>query len=132
MDHLLRINTFDIDGVINLGEYTGLRPAHYDVIITGRALEEANYTLHWLKLHDIHNRVFFNNIPFDEKTREKSGYHKARTINELLDIGYDIGLHFEDDEIQAAIIEKETPIKVVRIVHDLVEKENVWHGPDNI
>jgi hypothetical protein len=44
-------------------------------------------------------------------------------------MGVKIGLHFEDDPIQADIIEKETPIKVVRIVHDLVEKENVWHGP---
>jgi hypothetical protein len=44
-------------------------------------------------------------------------------------MGIHIGLHFEDDPIQADIIERECPhVKVVRIVHDLVEKENVWHG----
>lgn len=123
------INTYDIDGVINLGDYIGLKPRPLDIIITGRCTEEAEYTRDWLIKQGIYNRVIFNHIPFSEKTRERSGHHKADRINELKSDGYHIGVHFEDDPIQADIIEQNTDVKVVRIVHDLVEKENVWHGP---
>lgn len=124
------INSYDIDGVINMGNYVGLRPGRNDIIITGRSvLDEHDYTWEWLKKNDISNRVIFNPVSFKDKTREGSGHHKAKSLNHLLDIGYDIGLHFEDDPIQADIIERECPrVKVVRIVHNLVEKENVWHG----
>lgn len=125
----MRINTYDIDGVINLGDYAGLVPRERDIIITGRSKEERSYTAEWLWARGIYNNVYYNQIPFDEKTREKSGYHKAETLNFLEDQGYEIGVHFEDDPIQADIIEQNTNVKVVRIIHDLVEKENVWHGP---
>jgi hypothetical protein len=43
------INSYDIDGVINLGgDYKGLRPGPNDIIITGRSYEEADYTWAWL------------------------------------------------------------------------------------
>jgi hypothetical protein len=128
------INSYDIDGVIYLGDnYNGLRPGPKDVIITGRSLDEKEYTDYWLDHQDIHNKVFYSPVAFESKTREKSGKHKARTLNHLLDVGYDIKIHFEDDEVQALIIEEECPrVKVVRIVHDLVDKENVWHGPKTL
>lgn len=126
----MKINTFDIDGVIYLGEnYTGLRPGENDIIITGRSYEEKEYTLAYLHSIGIHNKVFFNTQDFHYKTRLSSGEHKANVIGNLIEAGYDIQLHFEDDEVQAEVIERLTPVKVVRIVHDLVEKENIWHGP---
>lgn len=121
------INTYDIDGVINMGEYKGLRPDINDIIITGRSKEEEGYTIKWLRVHGIYNVVYFNPIPFADKTRESSGKHKADVINLLQSYGIRIGLHFEDDPIQADVIERETNVKVVRVIHDLVEKENVWH-----
>lgn len=127
-----KINTYDIDGVINLGDdLTGLIPGPYDVIITGRSVDEASYTLEWLYNRNITNNVMFNHVRFHDKSREKSGHHKADSINALIAKGYKVGVHFEDDEVQAKIIEVNTPIKVVRIVHDLVEKENVWHGNED-
>ena len=37
----MKINTFDIDGVIYMGEeFTGVRPCRDDIIITGRPQEE--------------------------------------------------------------------------------------------
>lgn len=126
------INTYDIDGVINMGaDYMGLRPGPNDIIITGRSEDEADYTMKWLADNGIHNIVCFNPIKFEDKTRDSSGHHKASVINELIDkYNVNVGLHFEDDPVQADIIERLCPrVKVVRIVHDLVEKENVWHGP---
>jgi hypothetical protein len=123
------INTYDIDGVINLGNYDGLVPRKNDIIITGRSSDEAMYTYKFLRDRQIYNVVHFQNVRFDKKTREGSGWHKANTINDLIKWGVEIGVHFEDDPVQADIIEANTPVKVVRIVHDLVEKENVWHGP---
>ena len=128
------INSYDIDGVINMGDkFTGLRPGLRDIIITGRsAIEEKKYTTDWLLLNGIMNHVVMNPVPFAEKTRQKAGEHKANIINTYWDMGIPIGLHFEDDPIQADIIEKNCPrVKVVRVIHDLVEKENVWHGPTN-
>lgn len=124
------INTYDIDGVIYMDEdHQGLTPLPHDYIITGRSYEEHDYTIKMLEDRYIYNKVFFNPRDFNQKTRESSGEHKANIINALISIGLKIGLHYEDDEIQAEIIERLTPVKVVRIVHDLVEKENVWHGP---
>jgi hypothetical protein len=125
------INSYDIDGVINMGKYIGLRPRPEDVIITGRSyFDEADYTIKWLRDNGIQNsRVYMNPVKFETKTREGSGKYKASKLNYLLDHGVDIGIHYEDDPVQANIIEQECPrVKVVRIVHDLVEKENVWHG----
>lgn len=124
-----KLNTYDIDGVINMGEhFKGITPGKNDIIITGRSVDEADYTHKWLSELGITNYVIFNPIPFDKKTRESSGWHKANTINMLIRDGFEIGLHFEDDEIQAKIIEDHTPVIVVRINHNLVDKENVWHG----
>jgi hypothetical protein len=126
------INSYDIDGVINLGDgLTGLRPGRFDIIITGRShQDEREYTLKWLRERGIDNPVIMNPVRFSEKTRQNAGEHKARTINMYWDMHVHVGVHFEDDPIQADIIERECPrVKVVRIVHDLVEKENVWHGP---
>jgi hypothetical protein len=126
------INSYDIDGVINMGEgFRGLRPAPSDIIITGRSEpDEGAYTRAWLHKKAIYNVLFMNPTKFSEKTREGSGHFKAETLNKLLDVGIQIGLHFEDDPVQADIIEQECPrVKVVRICHDLVNKENEWHGP---
>lgn len=122
------INSFDIDGVIYMGEYGGVYPGPNDVIITGRSHEEEAETLEMLKCKGIPNTVHFNPLPFDEKTRESSGQHKGRKILELEKLGYNIGIHFEDDPIQSEEIKKLVPhINVVLLQHDLVEKENVRH-----
>ena len=121
------INSFDIDGVISVGLY----PGPNDVIITGRSFEEARETYSMLRSRGIRNVVFFNKLPFDRKDRESSGMHKGHTIKELIQSGTQIAVHFEDDEVQKAAIEKVldtygiTGVTVVHIVHDLTEKENV-------
>ena len=121
------INTFDIDGVITVGLY----PGPNDVLITGRSFEEARETYAMLRSKGINNAVFFNKLPFDKKDRKSSGTHKGYTIKELVQSGVNIGVHFEDDEIQKAEIERVLDIygikgvTVVHIVHSLTEKENV-------
>jgi len=124
------INTFDIDGVIYMGDkYTGVFPGPSDIIITGRSFEERHYTEKMLMARNISNHVYYNNKRFEDKTRESSGLHKANTIRSLLNSGYEIGIHFEDDEIQAQVISNLIPeINVVILKHNLVDKENVWHG----
>jgi hypothetical protein len=73
----------------------------------------------------ITNKVMFNDLSFDEKTRESSGEHKANCIKALFSAGYIVTAHFEDDEIQANVIRKECPdVPVIMVVHDLTEKEN--------
>lgn len=122
----LKINTYDIDGVIWLPDpYTGLKPEEHDIIITGRSIEEEDETYAFLDSRGIYNEVYFNPLPFDEKSRKSSGHHKARTINALLDQGYKVGIHFEDDPVQAEIITNSTNVQVVLIQHNLVELENV-------
>ena len=122
------INSFDIDGVINMDQYDGLYPGTHDVIITGRSVEERPETEAMLKDKGITNKVYFNSLPFDQKTRVSSGQHKGRTLFYLEEMGYRIGIHFEDDPIQANEIKKIMPhVNVVLIQHDLVEKENVKH-----
>jgi hypothetical protein len=128
---LKAINTFDIDGVITVGLY----PGPDDVIITGRSFEEAPETYAMLRNKGINNAVFFNSLPFDVKCRKTSGFHKGLTIERLIRSGVEVAIHFEDDEIQKKEIENhlETAFfgacttKVVHIVHDLTEKENVRH-----
>lgn len=113
------MNSFDIDGVITVGIY----PGPDDIIITGRSFEEEEETLTMLRGRGIWNKVYFNSIKFDDKTRLSSGKHKANIINVLQPC-----LHFEDDPIQWEVIEVECPnVKVVRIVHNLTEKENIRH-----
>jgi hypothetical protein len=125
----LRLNTFDIDGVIFLNEDVGgVHPGPYDIIITGRSFEEVPETRAMLRARGIYNRVFFNRTRFVDKTREGSGLHKAETIKRLQKLGYKIGVHFEDDTTQARIIKKHCPdVTIVMLVHDLTPKENVRH-----
>lgn len=113
------MNSFDIDGVITVGLY----PGPSDVIITGRSFEEEPETKRMLRGKGIHNPVYFNPLPWADKTRKSSGEHKARIINEL-----GITLHFEDDPIQIDVIQNQCPrCTVVAVVHNLTEKENVRH-----
>ena len=121
------ISTFDIDGVITVGLY----PGPDDVLITGRSFEEAQETYAMLRSKGIKNAVFFNKLPFSKKDRKSSGTHKGYTIKELIQSGVNIAVHFEDDEVQKAEIERVLDIygikgvTVVHIVHSLTEKENV-------
>jgi hypothetical protein len=120
------INTFDIDGVIYMGKYGGVYPGPDDIIITGRSKEEEAETLEMLRYKGINNTVHMNPLPYSQKSRKSSGQHKGRTLYYLEEIGYRIGIHFEDDPIQAEEIKKMMPhINIVLLQHDLVEKENV-------
>jgi hypothetical protein len=122
-------NVFDIDGVIFMGwDKDGVYPGPKDIIITGRSNQEMPETLQMLREKGIHNMVYFNPLPFDQKTRKSSGEHKAKIINYLLSMNENIKIAFEDDPIQADIIKEKCPIvNVVLLVHDLVEKENARH-----
>lgn len=118
------INSFDIDGVIYMGDsFTGVYPGPDDVIITGRSYEEREVTEKMLKSRGINNKLYMNTIPFKDKTRKSSGQHKARTLFYLEQMGYRIGIHYEDDEIQAEEIRKVMPhINIVMLEHELTEK----------
>ena len=121
-------NSFDIDGVIFMDKFNGVYPGLNDVIITGRSKEERTETEVMLKSKGITNKVYYNKLPFNKKTRESSGHHKAQTLLYLEKMGMRFGIHYEDDPVQAAIIRKMMPhINVVLLQHDLVEKENVRH-----
>ena len=120
---ITKINTFDMDGVITIG----LTPRPEDIIITGRSYEEAKETYAYLQNRNIHNAVYFNPIPYEAKTRESSGQHKAKIIKLLQSNGIEVLKHFEDDEVQKAEIEKNCEVIVVHVVHNLTEKENVRH-----
>lgn len=119
------MNSFDIDGVIYMGPgRTGVFPGPDDVIITGRSYEEEEETLAMLRARGINNRVYFNPLPYEEKTRSASGLHKARVLATLTDVQ----IHFEDDPIQAKAIRELCPhVHVVMLEHDLVNKENQRH-----
>ena len=119
------INSFDIDGVIYMGDaFTGVFPGPDDVIITGRSRDdEGEVTTNMLTNREIYNKVYMNPLKFEEKTRQTSGQHKGRTLFYLEQMGYRFGAHFEDDEIQAAEISKIMPhINIVMLQHDLTEK----------
>jgi nicotinic acid phosphoribosyltransferase len=121
-----KIRTFDIDGVVWINkDVKGLRPDPDDIIITGRSYEEREETEAMLAKRGIKNKVMFNDLPFEEKTRETAGEHKANCIKALFSAGYQVTAHFEDDEVQAAVIMRECPdVPVIMIVHNLTEKEN--------
>lgn len=124
------VNTYDIDGVIYFGKgLDGLYPGKNDIIITGRSWEETPETYRMLMSRGIYNQVWFNPVKFDEKSRLSSGQHKGKIIKWLIDNGMiEHGVHFEDDEIQIEEIRKIVPnVRIVHVVSDLVEKENVRH-----
>ncbi len=78
----------------------------------------------------IFNSVYFNPLPYIQKTRGSSGRHKAKTINEFNNRQQltKIALHFEDDDVQANIITQLCPdVTVVLLQHNLVNKENQRH-----
>lgn len=127
------VNTFDIDGVLYMNRElpmgVSVNPGN-SVIITGRSFEEERITREQLKNIGIPEDtiIHFNPLPFSEKTRESSGQHKARMILWLKTLGYEHGYHFEDDEIQVKIIRENVPgVRIVHLVHDFTEKENVDH-----
>lgn len=126
----MKINTYDIDGVIFLGkDLEGLTPGKNDHIITGRSFEEKPETEAFLHSREIFNTLHMNPLAFDQKSRASSGIHKGNTIKALESEGYVIGVHFEDDPIQMEEIKKIVPhVNVILLVHDLVEKENVRHN----
>ncbi len=120
------MNSFDCDGVITLG----IRPDKYDIIITGRSFEESEETLKYLSQKGITNKVYFNPLPFKDKTRESSGQHKAYTINKLIDQGAKIKFHFEDDPIQIEAMKSilRYPVKIIHVDHSgEINMENISH-----
>ena len=126
----MKVNGFDIDGVLNLGNgKCGIRPGPEDVIITGRSHEEEPETMIFLKRHGINNIVHFNKVPFAAKSRQQSGIHKAHTLQWLREIkGIEVEFFYEDDEIQKAEIEKACDwVKVIHVCHDFTPKENMRH-----
>lgn len=114
-----KVNSYDIDGVIYMGEHhEGLRPGPEDIIVTGRSYQERESTLAMLRGRGIYNMVFFN--PLDRKDalygRRASGKHKARVFRHLYNVGVDVRRHFEDDPIQMKVIREEWPeVEVVQI-----------------
>ncbi len=101
-------------------------PTKEDIIITGRSIEEKPETEKFLKGLGLNNNIFYNPTAFHKKTRESSALFKAKLIDRLMK-RYDIKLYFEDDPIQAQIIRSETNVKVIDIIQDVWEKENVRH-----
>jgi hypothetical protein len=120
------MNSYDIDGVIYINkEFTGVCPGPDDIIITGRSFQEKEKTLQMLFNRKIYNKVYFNDLEFEEKTRKSSGIHKGNTLNFLKENGIVIDIHFEDDEIQIEEIKKVAPwVNIIHLVHNLTEKEN--------
>jgi hypothetical protein len=132
----MKVNGFDIDGVIHLGNgVCGIRPGPQDVIITGRSQQEEAETLAFLRRNGINNTVFFNQVPYERKTRVSSGQHKAKTILDLSKLGIQVDYFYEDDEVQAQEIRKAIDAnyldtKVIFVNNPFVDKENRRHLED--
>lgn len=132
----MKVNSFDIDGVIYFGEgTTGVRPCKDDVIITGRPFTDREETIKMLESRGIYNTLYMNplkryipnphSIPggiMDNPlySRKASGIFKGHMINMLESLGLEIQMHFEDDPVQIRQIEKLCPN--VSIVH--VKRKN--------
>jgi hypothetical protein len=134
----MKINAFDIDGVIHLGSgICGIRPGPGDVIITGRSYEEEPETLAFLWKNGVYNHVFFNPCKYDHKSRESSGSHKGRVIVGLQSLGCEVQYFFEDDEVQKKAIEDflyrnqlGDATRVIHVNNPHVKKENCRHLED--
>lgn len=121
------MNSFDIDGVIYLGEgRKGLLPRSEDVIISGRSFEEYGVTKQQFEILGIPGEcvIYLADWKISHKTRRLSGLHKAYTLNRLIgQLDKNIQIHFEDDPVQADIIRQFVPgVEVVMITHNLTEK----------
>lgn len=126
------MNSYDIDGVIYLGQgLKGLLPRTEDVIITGRSIEEWDVTRKQLDDLGVDKAAIIYMAPWKwiHKTRKLSGIHKAMTLMTIYSNGNPVQIHFEDDPLQADLIEEimGDKIKVVRVQHNLVPLENVKH-----
>ena len=115
----MKVNSFDIDGVIYFGEgVTGVRPCDNDIIITGRPYHDREETEKMLVSRGIYNTVYMNPLDrYDNPIygRKASGIFKGQMINMLKDLGIEVQMHFEDDPIQIKEIRKRCP--KVSIVH---------------
>lgn len=123
------ICSYDIDGVLYNGPgMPAMRPGrNVDVIVTGRSVDEKEETKDYLHSRGIYNVVFMNPTPFDKKTREGSGLHKASVINDINGHNkfFTIAIHYEDDPVQAAVIRKRCPgVTVIELSNPLVELSN--------
>ena len=119
------INTFDIDGVIYMGDdYDGIYPGPNDVIVTGRAEYSRKETEDMLTAKGINNPLYMNDKPKGFTDRRQSGLSKAMQFIRLEALGYKINIHFDDDPVQIEEITKAMPhIHCVHISHDLIPKE---------
>jgi len=119
------INSFDIDGVIYMGDdYDGIYPGPKDIIVTGRSIHTRRETTKMLKAKGIDNPLFMNPKPKDFNDRKQSGQSKAKWFQHLKWLGYKINIHFDDDPIQIGEIKKACPdIECVHISHHLIPKE---------
>ena len=130
----MKVNSFDIDGVIYFGDdATGVRPCTGDVIITGRPFHDREATIKMLESRGIYNTVYMNPLervqPNIKVTngiknnplygRKASGIFKGQMINMLKDLGVEIQMHFEDDPIQIKEIQKRCPnVSIVHLKRD--------------
>ena len=126
MKDSVEVNGYDFDGVVSVG----INPSsNRDVIITGRCIDEQEHVRNILDKRGITNEVYFNPMTLAERgnhtveARTFSGKHKAKTIEELKEIGIKVSRFFEDDKIQYDIIkESHNKIDIVHIVSNLVTK----------
>lgn len=119
------MNGFDFDGVISIG----IHPGPYDVIITGRTLEEKEHVQDILKSRGIDCPIYFNPVTLEfrgtgtDHSRRCSGKHKGHTLLSFKLKNNPIDVFFEDDEVQIEEILKLVPDqKIAHIVSDLVIK----------
>jgi len=115
----IKVNSFDIDGVIYFGDdVTGVRPCENDIILTGRPYHDREATEKMLHSRGIYNTVYMNPLDrYDNPIygRKASGIFKGQMIKMLKDLGIEVQMHFEDDPIQIKEIQKRCPN--VSIVH---------------
>lgn len=118
------INSYDIDGVIYMGEgVNGVKPGAEDIIITGRSKEDREETEQMLLSRGITNPLYMNNKRGDFNDRRQSGQHKAMTLFYLEQLGYRFNCHFEDDPVQVEAIRQMMPhINIVHLDHNLIDK----------
>ena len=123
----IKVNSFDIDGVIYFGDdITGVRPCDNDVIITGRPYHDREDTIKMLTSRGIYNKVYMNPLDrYDNPIygRKASGIFKGQMINMLKDLGIEVQMHFEDDPIQIKEIQKRCPnVSIVHLKRDDEER----------